>query len=144
MKNKWGIGIAAAYIIFAGSMILFAVHASHQHYDLVSDNYYEQAVKYQDKIDAGYNAEQSKLDITYNEKENTLLLNAASEIKSGTLQFYKPDKAAVDFKLDFSTNAEGKQTLPLRKLAHGYWKVNAIWIADDNKSCYTETKIFIP
>ena len=67
MKNKWGIGIAAAYITFALGMILFAVHASRQHYDLVSNNYYEQAVKYQDKIDAGHNAEQAKLDIAFNE-----------------------------------------------------------------------------
>jgi nitrogen fixation protein FixH len=143
MKNKWGTGIATAYIIFAGSMIVFAIHASHQHYDLVADNYYEQAVKYQDKIDAGHNGIQSKLNISYNEKENALQLSTTEEIKSGILQFYKPDKAADDFKLDFTINSEDKQIIPLKKLAHGYWKVNATWITPDNKSCYSETKIFI-
>ena len=144
MKNKWGLGIATAYIIFASSMIVFAIHASHQHYDLVTDNYYEQAVKYQDKIDEGRNASQANLDIAYNAKENSLQLCTESEIKSGTLQFYKPDKAANDFKLDFTTNPDGRQIIPLQKLAHGYWKVNATWITPENKTCYSETKIFIP
>jgi nitrogen fixation protein FixH len=144
MKNNWGLGLAIAYITFIGSMILVAVHASHQDYDLVSDNYYEQAVKYQDKIDAGRNAVQAKLSITFNEKENTLQLTSDAEIKAGTLQFYKPDRAANDFKLDFNLNPGGKKTIPLQQIAHGIWKVNASWIIADNKSCYTETKIFIP
>ena len=74
MKLNWGYGIAIVYILFALSMILFVVKASRQHYDLVNDNYYKEAVNYQTKIDAGKNAAlaDSKLTIKYLSKENAI------------------------------------------------------------------------
>src|SRR5436190_14526070 len=98
MKLNWGFGIAAVYTLFAVSMILFAVKASQQHYDLVNDNYYNEAVNYQQKIDAGKNAAlaDSKLSIEYLSKENAIEINSVSKSNNkikGTLSFYKPDRA---------------------------------------------------
>ena len=55
MKLNWGSGIALVYVIFAGSMVAFAIKASRQHYDLVTENYYTEAVNYQQEIDARHN-----------------------------------------------------------------------------------------
>jgi nitrogen fixation protein FixH len=147
MKNKWGIGIAIAYITFAVCMILFAIKASNQKYDLVATNYYDEAVNYQKKIDAGKNADEadSKLTIEYVKAESSLLITTSGEIKatSGTLHFYKPDKASKDFNLDFTTDANGQQRISLKNLARGYWRINANWTSN-SKACFSENKIFIP
>jgi nitrogen fixation protein FixH len=144
MKLNWGFGIAAVYTLFVGSMIVFAIKASQQHYDLVSDNYYEDAVGYQQKIDAVKNASVSGLSIKYLSDNNAVEIISEGETKnvSGTLTFYKPDKAGDDFQLSFSTDDTGKQLLSLKKLAHGYWKMKATWNMND-KNCYTEQRIFI-
>jgi nitrogen fixation protein FixH len=147
MKNSWGWGIAIAYITFAGCMILFAIKASNQKNDLVATNYYDQAVDYQKKIDAGNNAvnADSKLCFEYSKEKSALEINTSGEIKStsGSLAFYKPDKASRDFNLSFSTDVNGQQLIPLKNLAHGYWNVSATWTAN-NKPCFSKTKIFIP
>lgn len=146
MKLNWGYGIAIVYILFALSMILFVVKASRQHYDLVNDNYYKEAVNYQTKIDAGKNAAlaDSKLTIEYLSKENAIEISSVSKSGNvkGTLSFYKPDKAGDDFQITFSIDDSGNKKIPLKKLAHGYWNINADW-AVNSKQCYSEKRIFV-
>jgi nitrogen fixation protein FixH len=147
MKFNWGIGIGIVYATFAISMILFAFKASHQKYDLVTENYYDEAVNYQKKIDAGRNAESEgvKLDFNYSEKINSLVISTLGKQQStsGTFTFYKPDKAIDDFKVDYLTDSNGKQILSLGKRAHGYWDVTANWTIN-GKECMEEKRIFIP
>lgn len=146
MKLNWGFGIAAVYTLFAVSMILFAVKASQQHYDLVNDNYYNEAVNYQKRIDAGKNAAlaYSKLSIEYLAKENAIEISSDTKSNNikGTLFFYKPDKAGDDFQITFSIDESAKKIIPLKKLSHGYWNVNADWKVN-NKECYSEKRIFV-
>jgi nitrogen fixation protein FixH len=147
MKLNWGTGIAIVYTSFAACMILFAVKASQQKYDLVSDKYYDEAVNFQARINAENNTAHAgmQLSMEYSPDENSILLNAegADHAIAGTLYFYKPDRASDDFDLSFSTDHAGKTIIPLNKLAHGYWKVKASWKIDD-KDYFREVKIFIP
>src|SRR5215212_3969619 len=97
MKLNWGSGIAIVYTVFAGSMILFAVKASQQKNDLVIDNYYDEAVNYQTKIDAEHNNNVSgdQLKIEYRENENLIAISFSEKQKpiKGEISFYKPDYA---------------------------------------------------
>ena len=142
MKFHWGIGIAIVYVIFAGSMVAFAIHASHQHYDLVNDDYYNEAVNYQKTIDAKINSTKADakvdFDFTPDKRALTITVDGTTKKIAGTLTFYKPDKAADDFKIDFATDESGKQLISLKKLAHGYWKVTATWSI--NGQDYSEEK----
>jgi nitrogen fixation protein FixH len=146
MKLNWGYSIAIVYTLFALSMILFAIKASKQHYDLVNDNYYEQAVNYQTKIDAENNASSSssKLIVNYLHENHSIEISTSdNKAMNGTLKFYKPDKASDDFAIDFKTDESGKQLIPLKKLAYGNWKVSVSWTMN-GKDCYEEKKLFIP
>ena len=147
MKLNWGFGIAAVYIIFAGFMVWFAIKASSQKYDLVTDNYYNEAVNYQERIDAGENAlnMDTKLAINYlsNNKSLEISISGVQKNINGVLSFYKPDRAIDDFKFDFAINETGKQIIPLTEMAHGYWDVNAAW-SMEGKKCFTTKRIFIP
>ncbi len=147
MKLSWGTGIAIVYILFALSMITFAVVASMDKFDLVSENYYDNAVNYQQQINAAANTitENSSLEVKYDAHQNAIVINAMGNKKviTGTLAFYKPDKAENDFTTKFSTDTSGVQIVPAAKLAHGQWTLKASWIVD-GKDCYIEKKIFIP
>ena len=109
------------YIIFAGSMIAFVVVASRQNYDLVSENYYDDAVKYQQTIDAENNGtrKESQLDIDYVQDKNAIQLSGGAQMKNvkGKLSFYKPDKATNDCQIHFSTDDSSMKTIPRSALA---------------------------
>lgn len=147
MKLNWGVSLGIVYSIFAIAMILFAIKASNQKYDLVSDNYYDDAVNYQSKINAKNNAIRSGSSLTLNYLINTnqlsLLTKGVQNNLRGILYFYKPDRAADDFKLDFLTDITGSQLIKLNTMAHGFWKINATWKID-GKDYSEESRIFIP
>ncbi len=146
IKLNWGFGIATVYILFAGSMVLLAVKASQQHYDLVTPDYYNDAVKFQQKIDAEKNAlsPATKLNFEFVQDKKEVTISSASKNKNikGTLLFYKPDKAGFDFEIPFSLNNEGTQHVPVHTIASGYWKIKASWTLD-GADCYTEKNILI-
>ncbi len=147
MKLNWGASMAIVYSIFAIIMVIFAVKASQIKYDLVTENYYDEAVKYQDRIDENANAQNasSKLSFNYNTNSKSLLVNVTGSEKelSGKLSFYKPDKASNDFAINFQTDASGIQSIPLQNLSHGYWRVTANYVVN-GKNCLEQKRIFIP
>jgi hypothetical protein len=144
MKINWGFGIAVVYTLFAAGMILFVIKASQQHYDLVSNNYYDEAVAFQKKIDVRKNGEryESNLKFQFIEEYKEIILSSAGNSINGNLSFYKPDNASEDFIMGFSTGETGKQQIILDKLSHGNWKVDIIW-KSNGMDCRQETKIFI-
>jgi len=144
MKISWGKGIAIVYLIFISSMIVFAIKASKQSYDLVSENYYDEAVRFQDQINATANAVDNKNGIRFNyiKAENSLeLLSASKQDLIGSLYFYKPDKAGDDFTMEFHLT-EAKTFIKLGTISKGLWKVKARWQVN-NQNCFAETKLFI-
>lgn len=147
MKLNWGTSIVIVYSIFVAIMITFAVKASRIKYDLVTDNYYDEAVKFQDRIDENENAinANSRLSITFDNQTSSIILNVSGNQKTlnGKLAFYKPDKASEDFNLNFETDFDGFQLIPLSDIAHGSWKVSATYEVN-GKNCLEEVRIFIP
>lgn len=146
IKLNWGFGIATAYILFASSMVLFAITAFKQNNDLVTPKYYDDAVNYQQKINAQKNALDisSRLDIEYLAPKKEIILSSSSKNKSieGKLFFYKPDRAGDDFQVSFSMGDDGVEIIPLKDAMRGYWKIQASWSVD-GKDCYTEKNILI-
>jgi hypothetical protein len=146
MKLSWGYGIGAAYIIFAGSMILFVVIATRQKYDLVSNDYYDQAVHYQQKIDGKHNASLpgSNLAISFSQSENVIRITTPGDRQTvnGMLFLYKPDDQAKDFSIPFRLREESACNIPVKHLSPGAWRVKASW-QNNGLDCYSETSIFI-
>ena len=55
MKINWGTGIVIAIVAFIGFILYFVITMSTDKtysYDLVTDKYYQQELKYQQEIDA--------------------------------------------------------------------------------------------
>jgi len=144
MKLSWGHGIAATYILFALCMIAFVIKASQQNNELVSGDYYDQAVNYQTKINGKMNAGLPGAGMTIKYISNTKSLKIKSENAwSGNcnLFFYKPDNGAMDFEKTITFNNDSIAIIPLDDLFPGKWKIKATWNAG-SKECYMEEIIF--
>jgi nitrogen fixation protein FixH len=131
MNFHWGKKVAALYIGFVLIVIGMVIFAMTKSTELVSSNYYEKEIKYQDQIDkvkkTAELSEQVKI-------ENTgvfLLIKYPptynlKDIK-GNILFYRPSDEVKDFKLDLALDEGGMQKVVTNKFAKGIWKVQINW-----------------
>jgi hypothetical protein len=131
MNFDWGKKIAALYIGFVVLVVGMVIFAMTKNTDLVSDNYYEKEIKYQEQIDKEKRTkelpEQVKIEYlgsyvsvkfpqTYNSKD----------IK-GSILFYRPSEASRDFRLNIEPDENGEQKIMTNKFSKGIWKVQISW-----------------
>jgi hypothetical protein len=131
LKFNWGTGIVISMIIFmlvtTGMMILFI----NQKVDLVTDNYYDKELKFQQQIDKVNNTNnlKEKIELKYDGKR-VIVKFPESYIPgkpSGELLFYRPSDNKKDFKIPLSIDSAGVQVVPFSSLDKGYWKVQLHW-----------------
>lgn len=137
----WGKGILLTIIAFVGfilTLVIISVRQDDIH--LVTENYYEKEIKYQDQIDretsaAGLNREV----LVFDSQSKTVVLDLPVGAK-GNLQLFRPSDARLDQELSLDILEEGKTTVPLEKLKAGYWKVQLTW-TENGVDFYQEKKI---
>jgi len=146
MKKKfsWGTGILIFIIVFIllnGVVILFSLN---QKVDLVTTNYYEKELKFQQDIDKQNNALPiaDSIQITVNDAiiQITFPVEHANQIENGNLFFYRPSDAKLDFKIELKLNKNGEQLFDAKTFVKGLWKATFEW--EDNKRGYQITKSF--
>jgi len=143
MKMSWGIKIILSFVIFAAGIITMVAISISKSTDLVSENYYEQEIKYQDQIDLLKNSREIDKSISLTYADNLIIINSGG-IKSlkGEMHFYRTSNAAKDFKIDFSPDENGMQTLTASNLDKGLWKVK-MSLKDSSSKFFVEKSIFI-
>jgi len=145
MKISWGTGITIFYVLFVAGIILFVVKSTQQNNELVVDNYYDEAVGYQNNIDALSNAmnAESRLKMDYRVHESAIAINTEGKKTNipGTLTFYRPDNASSDFKIDFVTDTSGNASIALKNMKRGHWKVGLSW-KSGGKDCLETSNMF--
>jgi hypothetical protein len=142
---NWGKKIALVYLSFVAFMG-FMVWKCLQQKDinLVSEDYYQKEIAYQNNIDQMNNTNQLskelKFDYKSDSQEVTLDFPKESMGSTGEINFYRPADAHKDFavKLDI-TNAES-QSIPVSNLDRGLWVVKVSW-KKDGKGYYKEEKM---
>ncbi len=143
MKISWGFKIAVLYIGFMGLIITLVVASSHQHFDLVSKDYYAQEVAYQGVIDAGKNQANMSAPIALHADAGNVTIELPAEFKekvvSGSVQFYSPVNSAWDQKVDarFTNNS---MTVPRSKLQNTRYTIK-ISLDANGKKYYQESEI---
>jgi hypothetical protein len=146
MKINYGIlviTILSGFMLFMGTMVFKCVE---QKIDLVSDNYYEQEIKYQTHIDKETNTLtiQESFQINYNAAQKVLVINYPSDSAtvSGNIRFFKPDNAELDFSLPVSSGQNATQSISLADINDGLWNVKVDWKMSGT-DYYGEKKILI-
>ena len=149
MKNAWPIGIIAFFALFIPAMIGFVVWSTHQRTDLVSKDYYDQEMRYQQRIDAEQRTmtEGAAPKIAHNAAAGRIELRfPASDALAraqGAVTLYRPSEAALDVKSPLAVDAAGIMHLAATTLQPGLWRVKAEWSVD-GKAYYAEDSVVIP
>lgn len=146
MKFNWGTGILIFIIIFVAVAVFTAVTLMNKDVDLVTDNYYEKTLVYQDEIDMlNRSAEiRGKVDFIYSEKLLSIIfpLEAAAKIKAGDISFYRPANSSLDFNLQLKLDTTGIQVINTNKIEKGLWDVKLKW-QQDGKDFLVEKRLIM-
>jgi nitrogen fixation protein FixH len=133
-RNPWPIAIVAFFAVFATFLAVFVIWAVGQKQDLVAENYYEQEIRYQQRLDK-INRTQvvaAQTAVTFDAAKNCVIVAlpaAQAREASGRIHFYRPSNARLDHEMSLALNAAGVQSLDARSLASGLWKVRVEWTA---------------
>jgi hypothetical protein len=147
MKFNWGIGLIITFALFASGMIYLLTLCTNQNEDLVSLDYYNQEIKYQWRINAQHNASQLSGPVTVNydheSRQVRVIFPAEFEAKevSGSVHFFKPDDASLDFNNVISTR-DATQVFTARTMKKGLWKAQVQWKSND-MPFYNEQNLMI-
>lgn len=137
----WGKGILLTIIAFVGFILTLVVISVRQDdIHLVTENYYEKEIKYQDQIEREKSA--AGLDrevLVFDSQSKSMQLDLPVGAK-GNLQLFRPSDARLDQELSLDITEVGKTTVPLDKLKSGYWRVQLTW-TENGVEFYQEKKI---
>ncbi|WP_242920181.1 FixH family protein [Pontibacter liquoris] len=143
----WPYAIVAALLLFMGYIASFVYRAMRQDVDLVSTNYYEQELAYQDHMDTvGRTNAAGNVAIDYHAAGQTITLQLpesfAGKNISGKINFFRPSDDKLDFELPLQLDADRSQLLNTEKLQKGLWKVRLNYSAG-SENYYSEKTIVI-
>ena len=136
VKNKsswWPKLIIAAFVgfaLFIGNMVRQAMRTE---VDLVSQDYYQKEIAYQDHIDQvkATRKLEGQIQIVHAAAAGQLSLDFPASSRpaagQGRVRFFRPSDAQLDFELPLLLNAEGQQHIPTARLARGRWRVQVSW-----------------
>jgi hypothetical protein len=144
---SWGIKIAALYIAFAGMIVFLVFRTSRENIDLVTDDYYQQELQYQDRIDQNTAANklgaQPVVRISDGQVEIIFPDSVVKQGISGQAVFYRPSDASKDLVIELNTDSEGVQAVDLARFITGSYQLKLNWVSD-GQPYYFETQLYIP
>ncbi len=127
------------FALFISGTISLVVMACSQRVDLVSADYYEQEIKFQNHIDQVDRTQRLSRDaaVTYDAATRRIrvALPAASGAgaMAGHIQLYRPSAAGLDRRVDLQPDAQGVQFLDAANLQRGLWKVRVSWTVESRE-----------
>ena len=142
---NWGKKILFIYLAFVAGIVFMVIKAMNQNQDLVTNEYYEQELKYQQRIDESKRTDSIANSVTLLYKNDVLEIlfsdfYSENEIK-GDVLIYCPNDEKKDVKKEFSL-AKGNLSLAIPYHYVGFRHIKINWIAN-GKAYYKEQDLFI-
>jgi len=145
-KNYWPLGIILAFVLFFAGMATVVVIATTHREDLVSREYYELELKFQDQIDALARAQKAGAYLRFDAAAGRVLLALPpaqlSRKFAGKVTFYRADAPGLDREYILAPNPEGAQQFSVSRFSSGPWQVRASWTAD-GQAYFLEEKFVV-
>lgn len=137
MKNfSWGHGVVIAlfaFIVFILSM-LFLFPNGQKNSEMVTDNYYEEELKYQDVIDAKKRADQLQEKPVYSQNKNGITITFPKDYDNSntTVKFVlnRTDDQNLDIKKSVQLDANKSFLIPSKVLRLGNYTLRLNWTKD--------------
>jgi hypothetical protein len=140
MKMNWGNKLLLVFAAFAILMSTLVYKCMHQKFELVSADYYNEELRYQDKIDGMNNANKiGEVQIKDNGAQVSIKL--PKEVQglalTGQALFYCATDAVKDRKIPVKVNDEGLMLVDKSKLSKAHYLVKLNYQVGNDKY-YTE------
>ncbi|GAB3821548.1 FixH family protein [Pontibacter rugosus] len=141
----WPYAIVVCMVMFMGYIASFVYKAMNQDVDLVSKNYYEQEIQYQDHINMMDRTKAAgNVAITYNHDIKGILVQLPESFKGqpiqGKVNLFRPSDDQLDQELPLQLGRDLSQLIETEKLQTGLWKVRVSFTAK-NETYYAEQNI---
>lgn len=147
--EPWPIAIAAFFGVVISALATWAVVAQRHREELVSADYYEQEVAYQQQINRFKRSADVGVSIGYVGGDRGGAIRVAWPEASRPVQgpgkvcLYRPSEAALDREIPLAVDADGVQVIDASPLKPGLWKVRVHWGPEDT-GYYTERSVVVP
>lgn len=138
---NWGHGLAiffGAFVLFMISLVVICIRQDDIH--LVTQNYYEEEIRYQQQIDKIANAAELDYDALAYRAENKTVNLTLPKGAEGTLHLFRPSDARMDQKFQVQMRDQDALSIDLGHLQAGYWKMKLSW-QDGDTEYYLEEQI---
>ena len=131
--NRWPVAIAVFYSSFVLILVAFVIYTRYQTVNLVSDDYYQQELIYQQQIDRIKRTDSlvNPVRWSHDEVQKLLTLHFSPELEieqiQGQILFFRPSDAQQDKLIAINLTSDGSQTISTKQLKPGYWKLKIFW-----------------
>jgi hypothetical protein len=148
MRIKWSTGIViaiAAFITFIMVMVVTMVSDNAYNHDLVTDNYYQKELKYQDNIDATKNLHKLEYPLVIQKVSDGMEVvfpkDLTPEKIKGKVFLYRPSNRALDSEIEINTN-QHSLVISDEALVSGRWDIVIDFTYNNQKYFYKEQIIY--
>jgi nitrogen fixation protein FixH len=128
---SWGIKITILYTGFAALIMTMVGLTMREQIDLVTPDYYEQELHYQDRIDAIERTRLLEEQPTWEVGKKALRLHlpasAGKQEIVGHVYFFRPSDSRLDQTIALPAAVSGIREIPLGKLKKGVYKMQISW-----------------
>jgi nitrogen fixation protein FixH len=145
-KNLWPFAIILAFVLFISGTVCLVIMACSHRVDLVSNNYYDQEIRFQSHIDQVRRTQAlaAPASVVYDSTRQRITIALPREQThqaiAGQIQLYRPSAASLDRRFELHPDSQGVQQLDASGLVPGFWKVRLLWTAD-GKDYFMDQKI---
>lgn len=137
----WGWRIAIFYGTFVVFMIGMVVMAFREDFDLVADDYYEQEIAYQGRIDQLTNASEDRQRVKVLLADGMVQLNFPSAASDVKVHFFRPSDENMDLKVEEAA-VDSELSVPIDKFSKGKYVIKVEW-KSSGKTYFQEDNLFI-
>ena len=119
-------------MLFISGTAALIVIATRNPADLVSENYYEDEVRFQGHIDTMERTQRllSPATIAYDAAGRRITISLPQTGAEGRIQLYRPSSSGLDRSVELRPDARGIQDVDASQLEPGLWKVKIAWRAN--------------
>ena len=130
---NWGNKLVLVFVGFASLMATLVYKSTHTRYELVSKDYYNQELLYQDKIDGKINAANTSPVVITQNSDAVIIQLPTGQNKSGITGeawFYCSSNASKDRKVQLMLTANNQQVIAKKNLSKGNYQLKLSWHYD--------------
>jgi hypothetical protein len=141
---NWGNWIIVVFVLFAGFIATLVTVCMREDVSLVSKDYYQEELAYQDQMLRVNNANQlaGKPVIERNGDLLEIYFDEFDKIEKGTLKLFRPSDPKMDKTFVLESTKENKLSFSVNELEKGMYRARMQWLMGD-KEYFVETIVNI-